>query len=390
MRAGWARAAARCGAVGLAVVLGACGGTGAPGPRTTGTAALPPAPPLASTAVTADAALVVVPMGDLGQALNTFWELFVRPTGAATWTLVTPPGVADNGGLVVSPAVTGGSLLAGFEPSQDLEYSPLARSTDQGATWSPGLVPGGLAPTPDAVATTGSVSVALLRRGGGAVVHAGEDGTWSTLVDRAALGRTAAGRRCGVAALGAVALGPDGTVFVGAACRHHVTGVFAGVGGTWQLVAPPPGGDGATRVVRLVDAGASIEALVDAPERASPRLVAVAVGGAGRVAVSPPLALPPHSRLVATGTGAGGGFVVLSAAPGRGDAVEVEEGGAGSWERLPAPPPGTAAVAQGPGGTVDALVVASTRYSDWRLDPRTGTWSRMGTVTVPIAFGSSS
>ena len=79
-------------------------------------------------------------MGERGVPLNTFWQIFFRPSGAASWTLVTPTGVADNGGLTLT-AAGDGSVTAGFEPSQLLHYSPLARSDDEGSSWSPALVP---------------------------------------------------------------------------------------------------------------------------------------------------------------------------------------------------------------------------------------------------------
>ena len=90
-------------------------------------------------------------MGQQGHPLNTFWELFYRAPAAASWQLVTPPGVADNGGLAVSVASTGRATV-GFEPSQLLRYSPLALSSDNGATWTPALVPGSLVAAPDALA----------------------------------------------------------------------------------------------------------------------------------------------------------------------------------------------------------------------------------------------
>ena len=45
-------------------------------------------------------AWVDLAMGDLGQLANTFWQLIFLPAGHSRWSLVTPPGFADNGGLV--------------------------------------------------------------------------------------------------------------------------------------------------------------------------------------------------------------------------------------------------------------------------------------------------
>ena len=93
-------------------------------------------------------------MGHLDDPLNTFWQLLALVKGSDRWVLATPAGVASNGGLAVS--VAGGSLLAGFGPSQDLHFSPLAESTDGGRSWSPGLLPGQLAPVPNSLSVSTS------------------------------------------------------------------------------------------------------------------------------------------------------------------------------------------------------------------------------------------
>ncbi len=64
--------------------------------------------------------------------------------------MVTPEGVADNGGLVAAGG--NGALVVGFRPSQELAYSPLATSTDAGLNWTPGLLDAALADTPGAIA----------------------------------------------------------------------------------------------------------------------------------------------------------------------------------------------------------------------------------------------
>ncbi len=66
------------------------------------------------------------------------WQVFVRQSASPAWRLVTPPGVADNGGLVA--AGTGRALTVAVRPSQNLTFSPLAVSTDGGARWSTALV----------------------------------------------------------------------------------------------------------------------------------------------------------------------------------------------------------------------------------------------------------
>src|ERR1700681_3486116 len=70
------------------------------------------------------------------------------------------------------------------------------------------------------------------------------------------------------------------------------------------------------------------------------------------------------------------------------DAITLENSQVGARMRFSAPTrsgcrlhtllPGTATLAVGPGDQVDALAVASTRLTDWRLDASVGSWSKIG------------
>ena len=124
--AGWPR---RSGGLGAARLAGAAAAAGPP-------AGLPPAPPLALSLRRRGRHQLGGPRdGRRGAQDENFWQVFVRPAGAAAWRLATPAGVADNGGLVV--ASTGAdALLAGFRPSQDLTFSPLAVTADAGTRWA--------------------------------------------------------------------------------------------------------------------------------------------------------------------------------------------------------------------------------------------------------------
>ena len=97
----------------VAGLLAGCSGasTGA------GDASVGPGIPLASSTVTGTTTWATLPMGHLDDPLNTFWQLLAL-TGGPSWALATPPGVASNGGLVAGAGPS--SVLAGFEPSQDL------------------------------------------------------------------------------------------------------------------------------------------------------------------------------------------------------------------------------------------------------------------------------
>ena len=41
-------------------------------------------------------------MGGSAAQYNNFWQLFVRPARSDRWQLVTPPGMASNGGFILA------------------------------------------------------------------------------------------------------------------------------------------------------------------------------------------------------------------------------------------------------------------------------------------------
>ncbi len=425
MRRAGARAPWRGGAAALvasAFMLAACSN---PAPRDVATSAGSLSSievPLDATFATEFGEEAVVPMGRLNDRLETFWQLFFRPTATSRWTLVTPKGVADNGGLVVSTSTGAGAdagagagsataaataatatttttttvSLAGFEPSQYLDFSPLASSTDQGETWSPGLLPGGLAAVPDALSASSDAGLVALARGGGGHVltSSGDPSRWTKLVSRDAIASSAAGRSCGVGALSAVALDTAEGVEVGTSCSAAgLVGIFGKAGGTWHLVGPrvsSPSERAATQVLRLVDVNGLRSVLVALHSKARTSLVALASNGGGAWTRSVALPVDTGDRIASTGVEPGGGFVVLLSRSNGSLALHAENGPGADWRSLPSPPPGTATVAVSAGGQVDALAVATTKLTDWRLSAPARTWSRIGTVTVPIQFGSSS
>ena len=132
-------------------------------------AAAPAQPPsLATSLVTATGTWAVAVMGGPAAEHNNFWQLFVRPAATGKWRLATPPGVASNGGQVVgSPGA--GSGVAGFRPSQDLSFSPLATTHDNGTAWTPGLLDAGLADVPDALAAAPGGGQPLAQQAAGEV-----------------------------------------------------------------------------------------------------------------------------------------------------------------------------------------------------------------------------
>ena len=390
------------GVLGVTALLGA-GGSGhrrAEGVLAARSSSGRPAPllvPLASSFSTPDGTWVDVPMGRVGQLVNTFWQTFVLRPSSSRWTLVTPPGVADNGGLV-STSSSNGRVLAGFEASQLLGYSPLAETADAGRSWSAGLVPARLAATPDALALSSQGGMlALLGSDGGSVLSStGNPSVWHTLVRATALRRSPAGRNCGLLRLGAVAFAPDGSPLVGATCDGGGrAGVFARVGASWVLepLRLPGGRSSVGETLRLSSSGGPTSALVELDGVRRVALVGAWPLAAGSWSASRPLALPARTRLVASGTlGSGAVFVLLATVSSlRLETTGLPRAGA-AWQELPAPPPGTAAAAfSGAAGAtrVDAFVAHGSTLTDDVLDLRSRRWVRSQTIEVPITYGSS-
>ena len=307
---------------GLVFLAAGCGSQTAP--ATTPSLQVQTAP-LSTSLVTAQGAWAVTVMGGSAASENNFWQLFVRPAGASRWSLVTPEGVADNGGLVAASGAGGASLLVGFRPSQGLTYSPLASSTDTGKNWTPGLLDADLADVPDAMAVAPSGrTLALLRDGGieaAATSGAATAGQWSPLTSLSALAATAPGRGCGLVAVNAVSFGPNNVPMAAGSCvRRGVAGVFAETGGAWQAAGPVlPAGFGGDQVqvlglaaAVLANTGGGNAALLLA---GSDLLAAWSDGG--RWTVSGPVAAA--GGVSASGFGPGGSVWVLLGGGARGD-----------------------------------------------------------------------
>lgn len=348
-------------AVAIAGVLAACGA--APSKAPAAAAAPVPAVSMATSLDTTGDSWAVVPM----TANPAFWQVFVRPANAAAWQLVTPQGVASNGGLVA--AGTGGSLTVAVRPSQGLTFSPLATTADGGARWSTAVIDAGLAATPDALAASGRQLVALLAND--TILASSDAGTtWRTLAAPGAITGSPAGRECGTVGVTDVSFGIHGTeVLAAGTCGTASTAVFARSASGWQHVSLPAPG----RVVRmmpglmLVASGSQLHATWDtaAGWRVSPALAASAVAASGSLAP-------------------GGAWVLL---PGRRAATVAGPGQ--PWRSLPAVPDGTAVLAAGPGGAVDALAASGSKLTVWRLAGAATAWSKVQAINVPIQYGSS-
>jgi hypothetical protein len=343
-------------------------------------------------------------MGILSQPLNTFWQLFFRPAGSSRWRLATPPGVALNGGLAITD-LTDGPLTAGVEPTNLLHFSPLAQTSTHGRTWSPGLVPGALAPVPGALASSKSAGLlALLRAPDGPTIpavgdhvvrSAGDPSTWTGLVTLQALA-SGAGSSCQIGALTSVAFLGAADV-VGADCaKPGVVGVFLGDAGTWSLDGPHLTGSAASQpvdVLRLWSGTgdtSGVSGLIAIGRENHLDLQAIWNGGSGSAwTVSGALPIEADDRVVASGTGPNGEVFVLLRSGTRSSRLETVAPG-GVWQGLTALPAGTATVALGRNGTIDALSVSTSVFTDWRRRLGSSTWTMVETLRIPIAIGSSS
>jgi len=345
--------------------------------------------PLSTSLVTPQGTWAVAVMGGSAASENNFWQLFVRPAGASRWSLVTPEGVADNGGLVAAGGAGGTSLVVGFRPSQGLAFSPLASSGDTGKNWTPGLLDADLADVPDAMAVApAGQTLALLHDGSvetAATAAAGTAGQWSRLTTLSALAATAPGRGCGLVSVNAVSFGPNNVPMAAGSCvRRGVAGVFADTGGTWQAAGPAvPGGFGGDQVQVL---GLARTAVGNAALLLAGSDLLAAWSDGGHWTVSGPVAAAGDEQSVsASGFGADGSVWVLLG----GGRAETISGPGASWQALPSVPSGTATLAPGSGsGAYDALAVSGSKLTVWQL---TGaSWTKAQVISVPIEYGSSS
>jgi hypothetical protein len=384
----------RTGLVSL-LLAGAVLGTGCgSAARQAGAPAIPAPPPSLSTSlVTATGTWAVAVMGGPAAEHNNFWQLFVRPATTSRWRLATPPGVASNGGLVLASPGTG-PVVAGFRPSQDLSFSPLATTHDNGTAWTPGLLDAALADVPDALAAAPGSGRLLALLDGGQVQLSGPGGAgWASLATRQTLTASPAGGRCGLGSLTAAAFSPSGVPLLAGSCtRPGLAGIFAYADGTWHLAGPAlPASYARERVTALrltttagTTTAGTTTALLAAGSGTTARLLAAwSTDGGAHWALSPPLPLR-GARLTSASCGPRGVAVVLT-----GNHARAIAGPAGSWSQLPALPPGTVTLAPGPAGGWDALAVHSTKLSVWQLPRGGAAWAAAQTINVPIAFGSS-
>lgn len=391
LRARRARRGALAGILAGTWLLAGC--SAAAGPAAAPTAAAAPAGsvPLASSMAAAGGGTwAIVEMGGSAAQQNNFWELFARPAAGGPWRLVTPPAVADNGGLVAAAPAAGQRLDLAFRPSQGLTFSPLALTGDEGKTWATGLIDASVADVPDALAGRGGTMLALLSDGAvdqsSASAASAAPGGWRQLAAPGAIAASAAGRRCQVGDLTAVALTPSGVPLAAASCgRPGSAGIFARTAAGWQAAGPAVPGGGPVRVLRLTGTASGDTALLQGGTGATATLLAAWSVDGAHWTVSAPLS-SGTGQVLASGTGSGGSAWVLLP----GGRAEAVTGPGASWRALPPVPRDTAALAAGPGsGAFDALAVSGGTLTVYRLTTA-GAWDNNEVIRVPLQYGSSS
>lgn len=389
-RRGCNRLATGAAVTALAFLAAACGSTRAGSAGAGHQAPVTSIPLATSLGGAGQPGWAVVEMGGSAAGHENFWELLTRPVGSAEWRLATPPGVASNGGLMMAAA--GSGLVTGFGPSQDLTFSPVSTTTAPGAAWSQNAAPvdPGLASVPDALAGgPGGQVLALTRSGDVLRASTGSgSGTWTPVTTLRALRASLAGRACGLTALTAVGFTVTGTPEVGGSCdRPGAAAIFAQQpDGGWQSVGPAVAGAHVAVLGLSAQAGWTTALLEASTPSLNRVLAAWSKSDAGsRWAVSASVGIgrrqPRSLQMLASGS------VGLVLPGGRGLTIS---GPGGSWRILPALPSGTATLALGPSGHVQALTAAGQWLRVWQLTAGGTGWSQVQQVKVQIPYGSSS
>lgn len=397
----YARPVAACAVLAGALAAAGCGSSSS-GSTAASSTPVTAAVSMATSLATAQDSWAVVPIS----ADPVFWQVFSRTGSSATWKLDTPPGVAINGGLVASAGGVS-SLTVAVRPSQDLVFSPLAETANGGATWSTGgPVNAAVAASPDALAADGTHLAALLSDG---TIEASSDAgtSWSTLAKPGTIAASPAARGCGGAVrVTSLSFGLTGTeVLAGGTCGTSGTAaVFSySPGDGWQRLSLPVSGE----LVRLTDGLALVRGksglsalwrgtgwYAYAPLNGTPQPGAAQPAVAGWSESRP---LPVAGAITAAGTLAlGGAWVLLPGGRAATVSLTAATNPAGAaaghpqWLSLPPVPAHTSVLASGPGGAVDALAVAGSTVTVWRLIPKATGWTKVQAISVPIQYASSS
>jgi hypothetical protein len=358
--------------------------------------------PLATSIQSSAGTWATLPMGRLNEPLNTFWQLFFRPTGATTWSnKVGATATATNGGLVLA-AAPGQPLIAAVRPADLLHFSPLIATDNGGASWTNGLLSQGLASSPNSLSTTSTgQTLALVNRGLAAhvLVDSGSLSRWRTLTAARRLASVSGGGSCGLRSLSAVA-SLSGDAIVGANCsRPGAVGIFVQDAGSWRLDAPtlPRALDHDTvQVLSLEGTASGVTALLGLTGQSGTALVAAWSTNRNSWNISRALAVGSGERLASIGPAVENGLFVLVKSTSGSARLSVIDGPGSDWQHMPPPPGNTATVAFDSATTtaattaIDALVVHADTMTVWSLNAGSESWTPGQVVHVDIKFGSSS
>ncbi len=343
---------------------------------------------LATSVATPSRSWAVLAVGDSASLANNFWQLLGRPEAGGNWRLITPPGVASNGGLAIAP--TGpNSLLAGFLPSQELLFTPLATTANAGAAWSQGVLNAHLASSPDALAASSSKELALAADG---TLRQSTNGgkAWRAIATKKAVATTQAGRRCNLTGLTGTAFSPAGDPMLTGDCTANgQPGIFTLASGTWQPAGPDLSGVQSSQPVTTLSistsAGTTVALLAIGTGPATSLVAARYAGDPARWTLSHPFTVGSEKVMSVSAGGNGAVAVLLSGRRGL-----LLAGAAADWRRLPELPPATEALATGPGTTLQALTGSRTAVGVWALNAAGSAWAQVQHLPVPVQFGSSS
>jgi hypothetical protein len=353
--------------------------------RATSAASSPqPAVPLATSLSNGGATFVSVPMGHLSQPLNTFWQLFELTDPAGHWLLDTPPGIADNGGLVVA-GESNGAIDVGIRPSNLLHYTATIVENRKGAWSQSAVIPGTVLATADSIAGPAGAPDAAVSANGSEVLRASGSG-WRAVADV----RSLSSDGCHVQAITSIATSADDSLVIGATCLGGTrAGIFTANTGNWRLSGPrlsDLASSHARLVLRLADEGTSTEALIESSTGNGTSVVSSlqpVPGGAWKT--SNALSIPSGANIVSVGPASGHSqFVVWS--NGR---LHAAISGPARWRMLPTLPSGTKTLAFPWVKRVDAMSVDGAKLTDWVLNPTGTAWIARQTINVPIEYGSS-
>ena len=345
---------------------------------------------LPASALMAGGAWAAVPMGHLGDPLNTFWQLFFRATGKMRWVNEAPAlEIATNGGLLLGP--TGGqTLVAGVRPANRLDFTSFAAFTR-----APGG-PSAASPLQGAAtqfaAGPGGARAAIVGEGSSASIETAPNANaaWTPKLMLATFAKTAAAQSCGPTSLTTVGYVAGGTLVFGATCHHAgVVGLFQASSGTWRRM--PVVGSIRRSEFSIASIIRSPRANIALLVSESARDFAIAVdNGTAFWTVSKFTSYPVGATLRSVGPVGDEGAFVLFNTPGAAAVGNILQSPAGLWAALPRLPVGVETLAAPSATTVTALAVAGATMRSYDLDGPRETWSLAQTVQVGIIYGSSS